>query len=736
LALTALALLPSQLYSVNSEIDSMTMNTFRSKRESIPVINTINKDYIIRVKKSIGEIKLDGIINEEDWRNAQVVNHFHMVLPYDTGYCVARSEIMMTYDEKAFYLAFIFHDTIPGKRPVESMRRDFVFTNNDNFVLFIDPFNDQTTGYSIGVNAAGAQRDGAISEGNVNNLMWDSKWESVTKNYNDRWTSEIRIPFKSIRYKTGVDHWGVQFSRNDMKLNEKSAWAPVPRQFATATLAYAGQLLWETPPPPSGLRLSLIPYLNGRASQNFEKGEGIKYKYDFGFDAKVGLSTSLNLDLTYNPDFSQAEVDDQVTNLDRFELYFPEKRQFFLENSDLFGNYGVQNIRPFFSRRIGLDAPVVAGARLSGKVGHDWRIGLMDMQTGNEGDLLARNFFVASVQKKVFARSNVGVILVNKQQINAPSDWQGNRYNRIAGLEYNLASRNNFLNSKFFAQKSFTPGKIASEEYSQGIDLAYSRKSYLLEMEEFYVGRDYNAEAGYVPRYDFLKLNPRATIKFFPKNGPLEYHGFLTEVIDFYTPGNRELMDRQIGANYIFQFKNRAHLDIINNLRYVVLQKDYDPTKSGAYYLPAGSSYKGYEFALNFTSDNSKLFKYLIHSGYGAYYNGKRWFVEGNLNYRIQPYGYISLIYSYNNLMLPAPWERTRLWLIGTKLDVTLTDKLFFTTYVQYNQQANNVNINARFQWRYKPVSDFFIVYTDNYFPEYMVEKNRALVLKVSYWFN
>ena len=216
------------------------------------------------------------------------------------------------------------------------------------------------------------------------------------------------FPLNHSDIKAEVDHWGIQFSRNDMKLNEKSAWAPVPRQFATATLAYAGQLLWETPPPRSGLRLSLIPYLNGSASQNFEKGEDLKYKYDFGFDAKVGLSTSLNLDLTYNPDFSQAEVDDQVTNLDRFELYFPEKRQFFLENSDLFGSYGVDNIRPFFSRRIGLDAPVTGGARLSGKIGQDWRIGLMDMQTGNEGDMLARNFLVASVQKKVFARSNVG----------------------------------------------------------------------------------------------------------------------------------------------------------------------------------------------------------------------------------------------------------------------------------------------------------------------------------------
>lgn len=734
--IAALFLLPSRLYSVTSEIDTLKRNTVRSNQKSLPVVNTINKDFKIHVKKNLGEIKIDGIIDEADWRKGDIIKNFYMVLPYDTGRCVARTEVTMTYDDKAFYIATTSYDDLPGKRIIESLRRDWVFTNNDNFSVYIDPFNDQTTGYSFGINIAGSQRDGSISDGNINNLMWDCKWESATKNFNDRWTSEIRIPFKSMRYKTGEDHWGIQFSRNDMKLNEKSAWAPVPRQFATATLAYAGQLLWETPPPRTGLRLSLIPYLNARSSQNFEKKEDIKNKYDFGFDAKVGLSTSLNLDLTYNPDFSQSEVDDQVTNLDRYELYFPEKRQFFLENSDLFGNYGVQNIRPFFSRRIGLDAPVTAGARLSGKVGRDWRLGLMDMQTGNEGNLLSRNFFVASVQKKVFARSNVGFIFVNKQQINIPADWKGNKYNRIAGLEYNLASRNNFLNSKFFTQKSFTPGKTVSEEYSQGIDLAYSRKSYLLEFEQFYVGRDYNAETGYVPRYDFLKVNPKATVKFFPKHSPIEYHGFSTEVSNFYAPGNMELTDRQIGANYFFLFKNRSRLDLTNSLQYIVLQKDFDPTKIGKHYLPAGSSYKGYEFSTSFTSDNSKLFKYYIRSGYGGYYNGTRWFVDGNFNYRVQPFGYISLVYSYNNLMLPAPWERTGLLLIGTKVDVTFTEKLFLTTYVQYNQQADNLNINARFQWRYKPVSDFFIVYTDNYFPEYMVEKNRALVLKLSYWFN
>ncbi len=697
---------------------------------------TINQDYKIHAVKTSAHIKLDGIIDEKDWLKAESASNFYMVLPYDTGHSAAKSEVKMIYDDKAFYLAVTFHDTLPGKRPVESLRRDFTFNNNDNFLVFLDPFNDQTTGYSFGVNAAGAGWDGTMSGGAASNLVWDSKWEVKTKNYADKWTAEFRIPFKSVRYKSGVNHWNIQFSRLDLKLNEKSAWAPVPRQFPTASLAYAGQVFWQTPPPKSGLKLSLIPYIYGSASRNFEKEAATIYRKDFGMDAKLGLSSSLNLDLTYNPDFSQAEVDDQVTNLERFELYFPEKRQFFLENSDLFSNFGTASIRPFFSRRIGLDAPVSWGARLSGRMGKDWRIGMMDMQTGAEGDYLTRNFLVTSIQKKVFSRSNIGAIFVNKQQLNIPDSWNGNSYNRVAGLEYNLASSNNFWNAKLFGQKSFTPSTNSSEEFAQGLNVIYSRKNYLLELIQMYVGRDFNAETGYVPRKDYLRINPKITTKFYPKSGPIEYHGVFAETDNFYLPGSNKLTDREISLDYIFQFKNRSHFEVKSNYWYVLLRKDFDPTNLGNYYLPAGSDYSWADVSVLFNSDNRKPLKYDFQTGYGGYFNGRRWFFQGGINYRFQPFGYISLIYSHNQLILPGPWTTTGFWLVGPKLDVTFTNTLFFTTYVQYNEQANNLNINARLQWRYKPVSDIFLVYTDNYFPDSGNVKNRALVIKMTYWFN
>lgn len=726
----------SELKAQTTAVDTIKKVTIYSEKDSLSMKNMVNKNFVIHAKKLSGKIILDGKVDEEDWQKAEKVNISYMVLPYDTGFCSSRSDVMMAYDDKAFYIALIAYDTIPGKRNVESLRRDFSFQDNDNICVYMDPYFDQTNGFCFGVNAAGAVRDGSLSEGNKVNNIWDCKWESTTKSYDDKWISEMRIPFKSVRYKSNFDLWNIQFSRNDLKLNEKSAWTPVPRQFPTASMAYAGQLKWDTPPPKSGLKFSLIPYLFASSTRDIQNGEDAKYHTQFGFDAKVGLSSSLNLDLTYNPDFSQAEVDDQVTNLDRYELYFPEKRQFFLENSDLFANYGSTKIRPFFSRRIGIDAPVNAGFRLSGRAGNDWRFGLMDMQTGAEGDFLASNFFVSTLQKMVFARSYVGAIFVNKQQINVPEDWQGNQYNRLVGLEYNLATRNDFITGKLFGLKSFTPTVNSKEEFSQGVSLNYSRKSILLEFAEYYVGKNVNAEVGYVPRIDYLQINPGVTFKFYPESGKLEYHGFLLGLNDIYQPGKMELTDRKISADYMFRFKNRAQLDLLTNSTYVMLRKDFDPTNQGNYYLLKGSEYNWREVSMRFMSDNRNLFNYTVQSGYGGYFNGNRWFMSGDFNYRVQPYGYFSIILSYNNLILPQPWGRTDFWLIGTKLDVTVTDKIFFTTYVQYNEQADNVNINARFQWRYKPVSDFFLVYSENYFPNGMNSKNRALVAKISYWIN
>lgn len=718
------------LFLLNFIVVSLNANPiFKTKSDTI--INTFNKDFIYKIKKSQSEIIIDGVIEETDWIEAQKADNFRLVLPIDTGYAGQPSEIMMTYDSKALYIAQIFYDTIPGKRIMESFRRDFNFGSNDNLLVFFDTFLDQTNGFSFGVSASGAKWDGLMSGGSKITLDWDTKWESKTKQYPDKWVTEMRIPFKSFRYPVGSQLWNVNFSRLDLKSNEKSSWAPVPRQFPTASLAYTGLMKFDEPLPKPKPQISFIPYIFGSYANDYENGTGAEYRKDFGFDAKIGISTAMNLDLTYNPDFSQVEVDRQITNIDRFELFFPEKRQFFLENNDLFSGFGYNTGTPFFSRRIGLDAPVLAGARLSGKIGNDLRIGFMNMTTERTDDFLSRNFTVATVQKKVFARSNFGFIFVNKEYFDKPADTT--MFNRVFGFDYNLASKNNFWGGKFFYHRSFQP-ENPDKQYSQGATLSYSTKHIQARMSQTAVGENYLAEVGYVRRTGYNFLGPEFTYLFVP-NKRIVSHGITFENENYFDPGYRKI-EHENTISYQFGFQNSSRIDFGYKDFYVELQDDFDPTHEGDYYLPAGSAYDFAGAFVAYASTQKTMFTWMGEAAKGTFYNGKIQYIDGMVGYRFQPYVKLSMNFNYTDMDLPAPYERTKYLLLGPKMDVTFTDKLFWTTFVQYNEQIDNVNINMRLQWRYQPVSDIFLVYTDNFIPGSWTSRNRALVLKMTYWFN
>lgn len=697
----------------------------------------INREkYIIGIKQTDNEISIDGILDEAAWLKAEKADHFQRVLPTDTGFAIAQTEVRLTYTRTTLYMAIICFDPTPGKRPVESLRRDFNFSKNDNFLVFIDTFNDQTNGFSFGITPAGAQWDGMQANGGTVNTNWDIKWRSAVKSYDDRWVAEFAIPFRSMRYMGGAQEWGINFSRQDLKTNEKSSWAPMPRQFATATLAYTGSLVWDKPLSSSGTMFSLIPYLSMKATQDNSAGEKIKLKPAAGIDAKVILSTSMNLDLTINPDYSQVEVDKQQTNLDRFELFFPEKRQFYLENSDLFANLGSENVRPFFSRRIGLDSPVQFGARLSGKIGNDWRIGVMDIQTGEKDNIRAGNFTVATFQRKVFSRSNISAFIINKQVLNVNGDtsFNGYRYNRVAGVEYNLASPDNRWTGKSFYHQSFYTGATARDA-AAAANITYSSQYLTASLNQSWVGTGYLSEIGYIRRKGYYEVNPTLQYKFFPKSGTLVNHGPGFKLDMFFDP-SFSLTDRESQLLYSFEWMNKNTVTVDVKDTYFRLQAPFDPTNTWGDTLATGDEFNWKEIGAAFGSDIRKQFNVLLTSRYGGYYNGTRYALSGELNYRIQPYGSIALVTSYNKISLPLPYNSAELILIGPRLDFTFTNKLFFTSFIQYNNQIDNINLNLRFQWRFAPVSDLFIVYTENAFPEDLHLKNRGLIVKISYWFN
>ena len=701
-----------------------------------------NAAYQLHIHKTNSPIKIDGVIDDSAWQNLEVAGNFYMVLPMDSSHARVRTEVMMTYDEKNIYIAAICYLPKPGRYMVESLRRDFVFGKNDNFLLFMDTYDDQTNGFSFGANAAGAQWDGTMYEGGKVDLSWENKWQSSVKNYPDKWVWEAAFPFKTLRYKKGIKEWGVNFSRLDIKMAEKSAWAPVPRQFPTASLAYSGTLVWDEPPPTAGPNISLIPYALGKMTRDFNTKDGTKYQTEFGGDAKIAVSSALNLDLTVNPDFSQVEVDQQVTNLNRYELFFPEKRQFFLENGDQFSNFGYPAIRPFFSRRIGLNAPIRFGARMSGKLDKNWRMGIMDMQTGavDSVSLPAENFAVVALQRKVFARSNLGFIFINKQAIDYDPSIDSNKtvyskYNRNLGLEYNLASSNNLWTGKALFIKSFSPNK-KGDDYTFAGHLQYASRKWMIFWENEHVGKNFVAETGYVPRVGYIKTNPLITRLFFPRGGPVLSHGPTFSSVYFFDESFHRTDNESILA-YNVAFRNQATFSISGTNDYVKLLQPFDPTNTGKDSLAKGTIHQWNSAAISFISKPQRLFTYSFSTSYGGYYaDGTKLTISSILGYRFQPFVSIQIAGSYNDLHLPQPWGVNHFWLVGPRIDITFTNTLFFTTFVQYNNQLHNLNINTRFQWRYRPASDLFIVYTDNYYPTPFSVKNRAIVLKLNYWLN
>jgi len=711
----------------------------RPKRQRIP-------QKILRIKKITAPIVLDGTLDEEAWSQAEIATGFQQYFPSDDVKASIKTEVKVTYNNKNIYLGMKCFSE-PGKPVVQSLRRDYFSSRNDNISIYLDPYDDLTNGFLFGVTPFGVQREGLVSGGDNVAIVWDNVWFSKVKRYDDHWVAEMQIPFKSIRYNDQVRQWNIQFDRTDWRQNERSTWTRVERRFKPASLSFSGRLAWDSLPPPAGSNISIIPYTSGSAFHDLENNQDLDLTGSIGADAKIALSSSLNLDLSVNPDFSNADVDQQVTNLSRFELFFPERRQFFLENSDLFGDFGFRTSRVFFSRRIGLQNPMLMGARLSGKIGDDWRIGLMNVQTENKAiedgdDLPAQNFTVATFQKQVFGRSNISGIFVNKQIVNFDSDQSEgfdfgdiNRFNQVYGLEYNLQSQNNKWEGDIYL---FQSRDSEANDLAHGAFISYNVRNYRLLWSHEYVGSDYNAEAGFVPRKGYFRFGPFLSYRFYPSDLLINRHG---PGLIYRTYINTEgtTTDRVATLTYDIDFMTSSELKFSWRYNFILLQRDFDPTRSSddnVISLAEGDDFSWQDINVTYQSNVRRDFSYELGFGTGGFYNGSKTSVSGIFGYRIAPIMQFAMGYSFNQIKLPDPFPDASFWLVGPRIDFTFTDKLFWTTFIQYNEQANNMNINSRLQWRYKPVSDVFLVYTDNYLPPNFTARNRSLVFKISYWLN
>lgn len=718
----------------------------------------------VEINRTDAPIVIDGKLDESVWNTAQPARDFVQTFPYDSSLSESQCEIYFAYDKTNIYVATRCNDVNPEKKfVILSQRRDFRGPGIESINLIFDTFQDQTNAYSFGINPLGVQKEGLVanggSQGGDFSLDWDNKWRSEAFIGDGYWSSEMAIPFKTVRFPEGSSKWYFNAYRVDSKTNERATWNRVPRNFRPYSLSYTGELIWDKPLPKPGANISIIPYVSTGLNKDFEEKTSTNFQKAIGGDVKIAITPSLNLDLTLNPDFSQVEVDQQVTNVDRFEIFFPERRQFFLENADLFAAFGTNDTRPFFSRRIGVaidtstgsnvQNKIYGGFRLNGKLNKRLRIGLLNMQAAEDKSisLPSINYSVAAIQQQVFSRSNISALFVNKQSFNQafPDKLFGDsvNYNRLVGLEYNLASITNKWTGKAFYHRSFqeqSPGK----QSAHGGSLQYSTQKWEIAWAHSSIGENYNAEVGFVRRTGVNTINPSVSYKIYPKNSPINNHGPAAEMEYFWNRNGKT--DQMIRFAYDVRFQNNANGRIAYTARYTRLLDDFDPTKTpdelNPVLLPAGSDYSYNNVFARYESDPRKLISFEVRSNGGQYFNGTRFEFNPAVTYRFQPFGSFSMTYSYNRIRLGNPYPSRDIHLISPRLDLTLSKKLFLTNFMQFNTQNENVNINARLQWRFKPASDIFLVYTDNYFFSFenpndnWMPRTRALVFKMTYWLN
>ena len=713
--------------------------------------------YQLHIRKTTDKIMIDGDLSESIWSDADIATDFWMSYPVDDRRVdqQIQTEVRMAFDEQFIYLGVTCYGD--DKYVIQTLKRDKDLQKGDGFGVVIDPVNEKTNGFSFGVNPEGVQTEILITGRTGRrtnddrgikgvNTAWDNKWFSAVKNFPDKWTLEIAIPFKTLRFKDDKPIWGINFFRYEAKTNSVHTWSPVPIEFWELDLGYTGALVWESIPKKVKSNVSLIPYVLGSTYKDNEAVSSERENdFQAGLDGKVAITSSLNFDFTINPNFSQVEVDEQVTNLTLFNIRLPERRLFFLENSDIFEDFGIPPMRPFFSRKIGLDddgnaIPILYGARLSGNANNKLRVGLMNLQTQKTDEFLAQNYTAVAFHQQVLSRSIIKGYFHNRSAFDSPvAD-----YNRNVGMEFQYRSIDGRTLAFGGGGKSFSPG-INSQEYFYNLGAGYDNRNISVYTNFSGVGTNYIADMGFIQGQEYYDASRDTVIR-------IGYNHWYSRFSYTFYPENPEIISHVLSGRYILdvdtaftQLNNDAEVSYsLNRTNTSIFQLSYNYNIINLLFpfsfigeepLPAGI-YKNNLGEITFDSDQRR--KFIVNAGvlFGSFYGGTRARYMVGIKYRAQPWGNFSVNVEQNDLWFPEPYGTERLLLLSPRIEINFSKALFWTTFLQYNTQKDNFNINSRLQWRFLPMSDVYLVYTDNYAVEFWGPKNRGLVLKVNYWLN
>ncbi len=680
--------------------------------------------------------EVDGeVIGDPIWTAAPVLTGFWQTQPVEGAAASERTEVRVVHTADNLYIGVVAYDSNPGDIVTTDARRDASLNDTDSFQIVLDTYFDRQNGFVFGTNPAGAEYDGQVTNDGSFNINWDGSWTVRTRITDIGWSAEFEIPLRTLRYPTrAVQTWGLNLQRNIRRRNESAFWAPLSRQYNLNRISLAGQLQGLEIPPPRNLQI--IPYLLGTTRQRGTLRDGTTTIGEVGGDIKYGITPSLALDVTINTDFAQVEADQQQINLDRFSLFFPEKRPFFLENAGLFAVGVRREAELFFSRRIGIGSggrpiPILAGARLTGRIGEGLDVGLLNIQTDTvAGVAPSNNFSVARLRRELPNRSSAGVMFVNRQ---ATGDFATeNDYNRSYAVDGRWGIGQNGLISGFLA-KTQTPG-MSGEDYAYEVGSSLSLPVARLNASYAHVGDNFNPEVGFLSRGGFRKLNASIFSFFRPSSLPAfqELRPHISYRSHWSHDGFQETMQSHMDSHFELSGGHEFHTGVNLTTQGVVAPFEIFPGVTvgpGTYdhveAQPVIFTNQGAPLSLSF---NGKM---------GGFFGGTRQEWSPAIRLRVGETFDSELSYTHNDIDLPGGNFTTNLW--RSRISYSFTPRVYVQSLIQHNDRAQAWSSNLRFGWLRDANTGLFVVYNDTQGLSQnsrLVRADRSLTIKFSRMFN
>ena len=712
---------------------------------------------------------LDGaVLDDPAWAAAAPATGFVQNQPDEGQPASERTEVRMVFTADTIYVGVVCYDRDPASIIVTDSRRDSSLMDSDSFQLIFDTFFDRQNGFVFGTSPSGQEYDGQLANegaggsgmgrtgqggqargaGGGFNQNWDGVWQVRTAISEIGWSAEFAIPFRTLRFPAGsAQTWGVNFQRNIRRRNETAYWAPIPRQFDLFRVSQAGQVTGIVAPEGLWRTRQLTPYVVGEtarrpgaaAARDVTSNLG-----DFGGDLKYGVTSGLALDLTYNTDFAQVEVDDQQINLDRFNLFFPEKRPFFLENAGAFtvSNSGGAAFNDpgqtelFFSRRIGIGAageaiPITAGARLSGKVTESVTVGFLNMQTESAGESTpANNFTVARMRRDLPNRSSVGGLLVSRQATGALAG--ADNFNRTFAVDGRWGFGQNGLVSGF-ASRTRTPG-LSGRDHAWDMALDYNAESWRVRAGYMEMGENFNPEVGYVRRTGFRKVDFGLFNTTRPGPNRFRIQELQPHVTfnRFWSLDRRFIQTSLLHMDSVIEFEDSSSLITAWNIREEGVIRAFPI--SGVTVAPG--SYPWHEANLFYNSNRSAPVAWGFRFLGSGFFGGALRSAGPTLQLRRGEALNVELRWTRNDIDLPAGHVITNL--ATSRIAYNFSPRVFTQAFLQYNDSADLWSINLRFGWLQDGNTGLFIVYnqTDGLLDYIPIGGGKSLIVKYTHLFD